>query len=60
VEDIFVPRLLRDEAMTRSTVFACAGVVTTIIGFSKLIEPLIGLGFALVVIAMISNPTSKP
>jgi hypothetical protein len=36
-----------------------AGVVATVVGFSKTIEPLIELGLALVVMALIANPKPR-
>ncbi len=45
-------------AVTASALLAGAGVVATVIGLSKAIEPLIELGVALVVMALLSN--SKP
>jgi hypothetical protein len=51
--------LLRCIAVTRSALLAGAGVVVTVIGFAKPIEPLIEVGVALVVLALIANPKAK-
>jgi uncharacterized membrane protein len=39
---------------------ACAGVAITIIGFAKTIEPVIEVGVALIVVAMITESKPKP
>ena len=42
--------------MSRAALIGCAGVAITIIGFAKTIEPVIEIGVALVIVAMITNP----
>jgi uncharacterized membrane protein len=37
----------------------CAGVAITIIGFAKTVEPVIEVGVAVVIVAMITNPKPK-
>jgi hypothetical protein len=51
--------LLRDAAMTRAAWLGLAGVVVTVIGFAKTIEPVIEVGVALVIMALITNPKTK-
>lgn len=46
--------------MTATVLTAGAGVVATVVGFSKSIEPLIELGLALIVMAVLARPKSKP
>jgi hypothetical protein len=51
---------LRETAVTGSVLLAGAGAIATVVGFSKRIEPLIELGVALVVMAMLAKPKAKP
>jgi hypothetical protein len=46
--------------VSRAPLLAGAGVVTLVIGLVKTIEPMMELGVALVVMAMITNPKPKP
>jgi hypothetical protein len=45
--------------VTRKLCFGAAGVVATVIGFAKPIEPMIELGIALIVMAFITNSRAK-
>jgi uncharacterized membrane protein len=45
--------------MTRAAWLGLAGVVVTVIGFAKTIEPVIEVGVALVIMALITNPKTK-
>ena len=45
--------------MNRSVLLAAAGIAAVVIGLTKPIEPLIEVGVALVVMAMITNPKPK-
>ena len=42
--------------MTRATWLGMAGVVVTVIGFAKTIEPVIEVGVVLVIMALITRP----
>jgi uncharacterized membrane protein len=42
--------------VSRATLLIAAGVVTTVIGFAKTIEPIIEVGVALVIAGLITNP----
>jgi uncharacterized membrane protein len=39
---------------------ACAGIAITIIGFAKTIEPVIEVGVALIIVAMITQSEPRP
>jgi hypothetical protein len=52
--------MLPEAAVSRAALFIAAGVVTTVIGFAKTIEPVIEVGVALVIIGLITNPKPKP
>ncbi|WP_158258602.1 hypothetical protein [Rhodopila globiformis] len=45
--------------MTRSAWLGMAGIVVTVIGFAKTIEPVIEVGVALVIMALITEPKPK-
>ncbi len=45
-----------ETAVTKSALLAGTGVIAMVVGFSKRIEPLIELGVALVVMAMLTKP----
>jgi hypothetical protein len=45
--------------VNRSALLVGIGVGATLVGFAKTIEPLIELGVALVVMALIAQPRSK-
>jgi hypothetical protein len=51
-----VPRFA---AMSRAAWLGAAGVVTTIYGFAKTIEPVIEVGVALVIMALITKPKQE-
>jgi hypothetical protein len=53
-------RSLSGAAVSRSVSLGGAAVVATIIGFVQTIGPLIELGVALCVIALIANPKPRP
>jgi hypothetical protein len=44
--------------MTGTTLLVAAGVVATVVGIAKTIEPLIELGVALVVMAWLARPSA--
>jgi hypothetical protein len=45
--------------VSRGAWLIAAGVVVTVFGFAKTIEPVIELGVALVIIGLITNPKPK-
>jgi uncharacterized membrane protein len=51
--------LLREDGVSRGGWLIAAGVVTTVLGFAKTIEPVIEVGVALVIAGLITNPKPK-